>query len=115
MHVDPQQTDLALFEQMPFEDWSEADLRPCFDYLFKCKYTRTALGSLEMHCISMRGIFSRIPDSWQAAMNSFVREWVPCFAGGKVTAVLRTWQWIWLLLIPELGKPFCSSRFGHKS
>lgn len=34
---------VELFQSMGLGDtWDDADLKPCFDYLYNCKYIRTA-------------------------------------------------------------------------
>ena len=41
---DESKTDIQLFEAMENLDWwNDANLKPCFDYLYQCKYTRTVI------------------------------------------------------------------------
>lgn len=51
-------TDLELFRDLPLGDhWPDADLLPCFQYLYSCKYTR-------------------IPSEWKPVMAAFHRDLV---------------------------------------
>lgn len=45
-------TDLELFRDLPLGDhWPDADLLPCFQYLYSCKYTRTGFRILVWGCL----------------------------------------------------------------
>jgi len=42
---DESKCDVELFKSMELGDcWDDANLKPCFDYLYGCKHTRTMVG-----------------------------------------------------------------------
>ena len=62
--------DVALFGEMELGDtWPDAFLWPSFEYLYRCKHTRTACGMVSGHA-------RRIPAEWKVVMDTFADEWV---------------------------------------
>ena len=90
-----------IFAEMPLNDvWYEANLLPVFEYLYHCKYVRTAfVGNPNQFCMPIHMFVlhyiiwtcpktpnvcklpRRIPDDWMVPMKSFRQEFraeAPC-------------------------------------
>ena len=84
--------DVALFGEMALGDtWPDAFLWPSFDYLYRCKYTRTSCGD-KFECDLWMGSDQarRIPEERQHVMKAFANEWVSRRSSCRVRGLAET-------------------------